>query len=106
MPPVAILPRTALALGVTAGPGLRLWLLLARTVQAPLGGASWLALVQVHGFVQLFGFAGLFVMGVGLHLLPRLRGGAPVGRRPSLAVYLLTVTGVVVRAVAQPAPDF
>src|SRR3954454_21212899 len=28
---------------------------------------------QAHGHVQLFGWAGLLILGVGLHLLPRLR---------------------------------
>src|SRR5581483_4975700 len=29
---------------------------------------------QAHGHLQLFGWAGLLVLGVGLHFLPRLRG--------------------------------
>ena len=53
---------------MTAGVGLGLWLLLARVWGVTLLGASWLALVQVHGLVQLFGFTGLFAAGIGFAL--------------------------------------
>src|SRR5437868_4750150 len=46
-----------------------------------LGGALFLhqaawrfPAAQAHGHVQVFGWAGLLVLGVGLHFLPRLRG--------------------------------
>lgn len=104
MPPVALFTATALALALTAGFGLGLWLLLARTFQLPLAGASWLALVQVHGVIQLFGFVGLFMMGVGLHLLPRLRGASVPRRRWQLLIYALALSGLLIRAVAQPTP--
>jgi uncharacterized protein involved in response to NO len=102
VPPVAVFAATALALGVTAGAGLGLALLLARTIGLSLGDASWLALVQVHGGVQLFGFAGLIVMGVGLHLLPRLRGARPPRPAIHYVIYTLAVAGVILRAAAQP----
>lgn len=104
MPPVARYTATALGLALTAGSGLGVWLLLARTFEVPLGGASWLALVQVHGFLQLFGFAGLFLMGVGMHLLPRLRGAPQVGRGRSSVIFVSALAGLAMRAVAQPAP--
>lgn len=104
MPPVALFTATALALALTAGFGLGLWLLLARTFQLPLAGASWLTLVQVHGVIQLFGFVGLFMMGVGLHLLPRLRGASVPRRRWQLLIYALALSGLLIRAVAQPTP--
>ena len=81
-----------------------LWLLLARVYEVPIGGASWLALVQVHGALQLFGFVGLFLTGVGLHLLPRLRGAPAVSRGRSMAVYGLIAASLALRAVAQPIP--
>lgn len=34
---------------------------------------------RAHGFAQLFGFLGLFTMGMSLHLAPRFFGGAPAG---------------------------
>lgn len=50
-------------------------------IAAALGGAleadwgtTWLALVQVHGQLQLFGFAGLFIAGMAFRLMPRFSG--------------------------------
>lgn len=34
----------------------------------------WPAMVQMHGQLQLMGFAGLFVMGMGLRIMPRVSG--------------------------------
>ena len=36
--------------------------------------AMWPAIVQVHGHTQLAGWLGLFIMGVSLHVPPRLSG--------------------------------
>ncbi|HEV2249031.1 MAG TPA: hypothetical protein VGT60_00795, partial [Candidatus Limnocylindria bacterium] len=91
--------------GLSVGFGLGLWLLLARVWGIGLLGASWLALVQVHGVLQLFGFVGLFAMGIALHALPRFRGAGPP---PTLLVgttYAATVGGLAVRSLAQPMPD-
>lgn len=105
LPVVALFVAVALALALTAGFGLGLWLLLARTEGLTTFGAVWLALVQVHGTIQLFGFAALFLMGVGLHVLPRFRA-APPPPRPLVAVALGgTALGIVLRAVAQPFID-
>ncbi|HEY7063766.1 MAG TPA: hypothetical protein VII06_19965 [Chloroflexota bacterium] len=78
-----------------------------------LGGAlflhqsAWrLAGTQAHGHVQVFGWAGLLVLGVGLHFLPRLRGARLVA--PGLARWVLGLYagGLVVRLVAQPLAAF
>jgi len=37
-------------------------------------GPRWSALAQAHGHLQLYGWAGLFVLVVAFHFLPRLRG--------------------------------
>jgi uncharacterized protein involved in response to NO len=71
-----------------------------------LFGASWLALVQVHGVVQLFGFVGLFAMGIALHAIPRFRGAAPAPTWLIVATYVGTFGGLAMRSVAQPMPDF
>lgn len=102
---VAVFSATALATALVAGFGLGVWLLLARTWGVPLFGASWLVLVQVHGLVQLFGFAGLFLMGVALHALPRFRGAPPAPARLVIVIFAATLTGLAVRALAQPFPD-
>ena len=105
LPAVALFAATAVLLGLTAGFGLGVWLLLARTEGVGILGASWLALAQVHGRIQLFGFAGLFVMGVGLHVLPRFRAAAAPARGLVAACYGLTLAGLAGRAIAQPSPD-
>ncbi|HEY8861399.1 MAG TPA: hypothetical protein VIN37_04810, partial [Candidatus Limnocylindria bacterium] len=87
------------------GFGLGLWLLFARVWGISLLGANWLALVQVHGLLQLFGFAGLFAMGVALHAVPRFRGAPPPSRTLVWITYLGTLGGLALRAIAQPMPD-
>jgi uncharacterized protein involved in response to NO len=62
----------------------------------------WVVLVQVHGTIQLFGFAALFVMGVALHVLPRFRGAPTPSRIVTATAFCGTVGAIVVRAVAQP----
>jgi uncharacterized protein involved in response to NO len=37
-------------------------------------GKGFASFVQVHGHVQLMGWAGLFIMGISLHFIPRLTG--------------------------------
>jgi uncharacterized protein involved in response to NO len=78
---VASVFRAALLLG--AGGGFVLACVL--TVTSMLGialGSWWIALAQTHGDLQLFGWAGLFVVGVSLHFLPRLRGTPLVATWP------------------------
>ncbi len=104
-PAVALFAATALAIGLTVGFGLGLWLLLARVGGVGLFGASWLVLVQVHGIVQLFGFAGLFAMGIALHALPRFRGAEAPSRWLVWITYLSTVTGLGIRSIAQSVPE-
>ena len=104
-PAVALFAATALAIGLTVGFGLGLWLLLARVWGVSLFGASWLVLVQVHGILQLFGFAGLFAMGIALHALPRFRGAEAPSRWLVWITYLSTVAGLSVRSIAQSVPD-
>src|SRR5215469_10074044 len=65
-------------------------------------GPWWAAIAQAHGHLQLYGWAGLFVLGVALHFLPRLRG-TPLAL-PRLVPWILglQVTGLVFRAFSQP----
>ena len=104
-PAVALFAATALAIGLTVGFGLGLWLLLARVWGVSLLGASWLSLVQVHGILQLFGFAGFFAMGIALHAVPRFRGAGPPPRSLVWITYLATVGGLGIRSTAQAVPD-
>jgi uncharacterized protein involved in response to NO len=65
--------RYALLLGSGGGFALACVLTLSPLLGVPLG-SWWAATVQTHGHLQLFGWAGLFVAGVALYFLPRLRG--------------------------------
>src|SRR5579884_3114912 len=91
----------ALALALTAGFGLGGLLFAAPVLGLPLG-AWWPAAAQVHAHVQLFGWAGLMVLGVGFHFLPRLRGRSLAHRERAPAVLRLLAGGLLLRIVAQP----
>lgn len=68
-----------------------------------LGSGQWVsALVHAHGHLQIFGWGGLMVLGVGFFFLPRLRG-APLAHPRALPWILAALAaGLVLRAVAQP----
>lgn len=105
MTKILVFVATSLAAGLTVGFGLGLWLLLSRVWGVTLLGANWLALVQVHGLLQLFGFAGLFAMGIALHALPRFRGAASPPAALVWIAYLGIIGGLALRGVAQPTTD-
>lgn len=60
-------------------------------------------LTQAHGWAQLQGWAGLFVAGMAMRLIPRFAGRPPVPGTVTLPVLALLVGGIVLRTVAQPA---
>lgn len=75
-------------------------------VASALGAASpswWAATAQAHGHLQLFGWGGLMVLGVGFFFLPRLRGAALAGSELLRWVLGLMAGGLALRAVSQPA---
>jgi uncharacterized protein involved in response to NO len=65
-------------------------------------GTWWVAVAQAHGHLQLYGWAGLFVLGVALHFLPRLRGAPLAGARLIPWGVGLMSASLVLRAVSQP----
>ncbi|HEU5201077.1 MAG TPA: hypothetical protein VFU32_15680 [Ktedonobacterales bacterium] len=89
------------ALGLGAGFVLASVLSVTQALALPLG-IWWPALVQAHGHMQLFGWAGLLVIGVALHFLPRLRG-SPLAY-PGLASWPLAFLagGLALRVISQP----
>lgn len=91
----------ALAFALTAGFGYAS-ILVAELARSLPPGPWWLAMVQAHGHAQLFGWTGLFVLGVGLFFLPRLRG--TVLARSFLAPWALALLagGITLHAVLQP----
>lgn len=98
---VAPVLAAALLMGAGAGFVLATVLTVAQLLHVPIG-SWWMAMAQAHGHVQLYGWAGLFVLGVALHFLPRLRG-TPLAM-PWLVPWILTalVAGLLLRAVGQP----
>lgn len=102
---VAPLLRAALLIGACGGFVLAAVL----TVTRLLGSATglwWEAVVQAHGHLQLYGWAGLFVLGVAFHFLPRLRGAGLA--YPRLVPWLLgaLVASIALRAICQPLVTF
>jgi uncharacterized protein involved in response to NO len=98
---VAPILKCALLIGAGGGFLLATVLTLARTFSIPLG-AWWEALAQAHGHLQLFGWAGLFVLGVAFHFLPRLRG-TPLAQARLIPWMLgALVASMVLRAICQP----
>jgi uncharacterized protein involved in response to NO len=98
-----VAPVISAALLLGAGVGFVLAVALSLTEAAGAArGAWWPALVQAHGHVQLYGWAGLVVIGVGLHFLPRLRGAGLA--HPDLVPLLLAalVGAMLLRALCQP----
>jgi uncharacterized protein DUF542/cytochrome c/quinol oxidase subunit I len=66
------------------------------------GLAWWTPVIQAHGHVQIFGWVGLFIMGVAYHVLPRFK--ATDLHRPDLArrTFGLMAFGLIARSLAQP----
>lgn len=93
--------RSALLLGAGAGFVLAALLTLTYAFSVPLG-TWWTAVAQAHGHLQLYGWAGLFMLGVSLHFLPRLRGNPLVA--PSLVPWILAaqVISLLLRVLSQP----
>jgi uncharacterized protein involved in response to NO len=98
---VAPLLEAALLLGAGGGFVLATVLTLTSALDVPLG-PWWAALAQAHGHLQLYGWAGLFVLGVAFHFLPRLRGTPLIA--PWLVPWILglQVAGLLLRALSQP----
>jgi hypothetical protein len=59
-------------------------------------------LKQIHGHAQIFGWVGLFVMGVALHAVPRFKMVGLPSLRAANACLVLMVAGILVRTFAQP----
>ncbi|GIW52361.1 MAG: hypothetical protein KatS3mg081_1716 [Gemmatimonadales bacterium] len=63
---------------------------------------GFVSFVQTHGHVQLVGWAGLFILGISLHFIPRL-AGAPLGRPQWIPRILAAVAGgLILRSIAHP----
>jgi uncharacterized protein involved in response to NO len=98
---VAPIVKTALLMGAGGGFLLATVLTVTLALSVPLG--AWReAMAQAHGQLQLYGWAGLFVLGVALHFLPRLRGTPLAGARLVPLLLGIIIVSLVLRAVSQP----
>lgn len=91
--------RTAMILALTLGFTLGATLLWTRVLGMPNGWGFrwWYPHVQMHGLVQVFGFIGLVIIGVALHVVPRLAGIPSVSRRRALGIYGAMLAGLTLR---------
>lgn len=100
------LPFIAGAVFFAATIGFPLGLLLAHAgAHSSTLGGRYTALVQVHGHLQLMGWFGLFILGMGYRLVSRFTA---VKVSPPLLVplsFALVALGLALRAVAQPWAD-
>jgi uncharacterized protein involved in response to NO len=95
---------SSLLLALGLGFVLAIVLPLAQAQQAQWG-LRWQALAQVHGHVQVVGFAGFFIIGMGYRLIPRF-SGTPLQHAWTLVpVYGLLLAGLLLRALSQPLAD-
>ncbi len=69
-------------------------------------GVWWITHTQAHGMAQLFGFAGLFTMGIAHHVVPRFRNGSIRFPWPQRASLTLVVAAIVLRFTAQMVSDY
>lgn len=91
------------AFAIALGGGFLIAILLPLAESGTIAGAERVPrLIQAHGWAQLQGWAGLFVAGMALRLLPRFAGRRPLQRRLNLAVLGLLVPAVILRTVAEP----
>ncbi|MBM3946614.1 MAG: hypothetical protein FJ315_04330, partial [SAR202 cluster bacterium] len=86
----------ALTMGFTTGT-----VLLLTAVLGLPAGSWWLTHAETHGSAQLFGWAGLFTMGIAYHVVPRFRGGELAFPRLVLPSLVLVAAAVVGRGLSQ-----
>jgi len=88
--------KTALLFTLTGGTALGAWALVTMALRGSLGGIDR-GVIQVHGHWQLFGWVGLFVVGVAYHILPRLTGVPLPSHRAAAGSYALLALGILLR---------
>lgn len=90
----------SLFIGVVGGFSLAVWL--------PIAGAlgrinlSWVTHAQLHGHMQVAGFAGLFVLGVLTKLAPRFGNGNEVHKGLMDVAFVCLTVGLALRVGGQP----
>ena len=88
--------KTALLFTLTGGTALGAWALVLMALRERLGGMGR-GVIQAHGHWQLFGWVGLFVVGVAYHILPRLTGVPLPSYRAAIWSFATLTAGAVLR---------
>ncbi len=88
--------KAALLFTFTGGSLLGASALILMGLRGELGGIGR-GLIQVHGHYQLFGWVGLFVIGVAYHILPRLTGVPLPSYRAASFSFVMLSAGTVLR---------
>lgn len=91
--------KTSILFALTLGATLGALLLSSSFFGAPQLGWNF---VQVHAHVQLFGWVGLFMMGIAYHIVPRFKSAKLYSNRLANASYWLMLSGVLLRSASQP----
>jgi Domain of unknown function (DUF1858)/Domain of Unknown function (DUF542)/NnrS protein len=89
--------KAAFLFTFSGGAALGTCALILMAVRGQLGGLGH-GLIQVHGHYQLFGWVGLFVVGVAYHILPHLTGVPLPSYRLASLSFVLLVCGTILRA--------
>ena len=88
----------ALGIAIFAGFAIGAHLAAVIGLDRPLG-PGFFSYIQLHGHLQLVGWAGLFIIGISLHFIPRLAGIPLASSQWLPRIQVLLTTGLVMRAV-------
>lgn len=86
---------TSLVVAILAGFTTGVIALASGALNWPIPGLDWLVLVQTHGRLQLYGWAGLFVFGVAFHIVPRFVASPLAHPRIVALTYVLALAGLI-----------
>jgi hypothetical protein len=93
--------RTAIAMTLTLGTAWGAWILLQISFGQSFAASNY-AGTQAHGHAQIFGWVGLFIMGVAYFSAPKFMQTRLSSLEPAWMAFGLMVTGILLRALAQP----
>lgn len=88
----------ALGIAIFAGFAIGAHLAAVIGLDRPLG-QGFFSYIQLHGHLQLVGWAGLFIIGISLHFIPRLAGMPLASPQWLPRIQVLLTAGLVMRAV-------
>ncbi len=91
----------ALTLGFTTGAAIIFFRLLDIDL-----GTAWPTHTQSHGMAQILGWAGLFVMGLGFHIVPRIRNSSIKFPWPQRCVLTFMIVAIISRFLGQTVTSF